>query len=571
MSPDGGQTWGFGNDTKVFYDTNESDLTDDDKAKLDVIADLLNADSSLIATIAGYTDTVGTPGDNQTLSTARAHKVLLYLTVEKGVDGSQLTELGFGEEHLAVITGQEIEEDANRRTEITLDRIIYTGNLNVFRDAFSTNATAGLGLDNTDELTSDPGLGEYEIPAQPDRGIWMGLSMDVDHSFGENRGRIYIAFTDQGDLDGDPDDQPGDATDHHDTDIFVIMSDDFGATWTTPTDPVNDDGASSDASQFFSWLDVDSSTGVVAISWYDTRNDDGSSGDNLVNTDTQYFAAISRDSGATWDKNILVSDGISNPGPTSANGYGDYTGLNIVGSTIFMAWADNSDSTGDNPSGSSPLSTDIYFDKIRLTNSSIDDLLFDINQAIEAVPTLAGKFEAQADGNTIKIVATDPTVSSFTVTTNTADPAFRDLGIQTSATSTLVNGVPTLVAGKPAPTTVGQLTADAVFSIDLGSGAEQVTVTRTSTATNRNILDLVKDVQDAVDEAVGEDVIDVSAAGSKLMFTRIGATTPGTSDDFVITPITNAGELGISGAITSDEADLIITPSVGAPIRITLD
>ena len=40
----------------------------------------------------------------------------------------------------------------------------------------------------------------YRIPAQPDRGIWLGLSMDVDRSGGANDGRIYIAVADQAKL-----------------------------------------------------------------------------------------------------------------------------------------------------------------------------------------------------------------------------------------------------------------------------------------------------------------------------------------------------------------------------------
>ena len=39
------------------------------------------------------------------------------------------------------------------------------------------------------------------IPAQPDRPVLTGLSMDVDRSGGDHQGRIYMAFTDQGDLD----------------------------------------------------------------------------------------------------------------------------------------------------------------------------------------------------------------------------------------------------------------------------------------------------------------------------------------------------------------------------------
>jgi hypothetical protein len=59
-------------------------------------------------------------------------------------------------------------------------------------------------------------------------------------------------------------------------------------------------------------LAVDQSTGNVAISWYDARNDTGVGGDAVVNTDVQYFAAISRDFGLTWDLNLQVSDGSSN-------------------------------------------------------------------------------------------------------------------------------------------------------------------------------------------------------------------------------------------------------------------
>src|SRR5262249_27499421 len=163
--------------------------------------------------------------------------------------------------------------------------------------AFSTTATPGLGLDNTDETSSPVGLGEYEIPPQDTRGIWMGLSMDVDKSGGARDGRIYIAFADQGDLDGLPDAAPASFLDHHDTDIFILASDSGGMDWNALAGSsdlvagtgnwltlnsnvvlvrVNDDPGT--ATQFFSWLDVDDSTGNVAVSWYDTRNDTGVGG-----------------------------------------------------------------------------------------------------------------------------------------------------------------------------------------------------------------------------------------------------------------------------------------------------
>src|SRR5262249_7701491 len=149
------------------------------------------------------------------------------------------------------------------------------------------------------------------IPAQPTRGIWMGLSMDVDRSAGPHAGRMYVAFVDQADLDHDPDSAfPAGATDHDDTDVFVTFSDDKGVTWSTPV-KVNDDDPAGHASQFFAWLDVDQSSGNVAVSWYDTRNDHGVGGtdlDGAPNSEVEYFAAVSLDGGQTWGKNVKVSD-----------------------------------------------------------------------------------------------------------------------------------------------------------------------------------------------------------------------------------------------------------------------
>ncbi len=593
-SLDGGVRWGGGHDAKVFFATAESALTPDDEAILDTFANVLNANPLLIATIAGYTDTVGTPGGNQTLSDSRAASVFNYLTVTKGIAAARLTQLGFGETHLAVSTGQEVDNAQNRRVELSLDEVIYSGYVNVFRDPFN----GGTGLDGVDETTSPAGLGEYEIPGQDTRGIWMGLSMDVDLSGSAYDGRIYLAFTDQGDLDGNAD--AANATDHHNTDIFVIASDDKGATWTAlAASPdavgadqvrVNDDLGT--ASQWFSWLDVDQSTGTVAISWYDTRNDTGATSgadtDVLTNTGVQYFAAVSRDFGLTWDTNLQVSDGTSNVSAavagagTAANQFGDYSGLDFAfaNSTIYMAWADNSNSTGDHvPAWPASLSTEVYYDTIPLINNTIDDLLADINAIIADRPLLTGKFEAQADGSVVKIVAVDAGVTSFTVTTTKTDPAFRDLGFQETADAVNQNGSLVVKAAKDAPTLVGQLTADASFSIDLdgaGSGLPvTVTVPRADTvsafAPNRNILDLVNDVQKAVKTALGTDKITVSSEGGRLLFTRVGAPVSGTADAFTIAPISNANELGITATKTSDEADLIITVDDGTKYRIVLD
>ena len=616
-SLDGGVTWGGGVDRTVYWDTSDfliSDLSLADQAKLDNVAAAMIANPLLIATIAGYTDRAGDPGPNQTLSDNRADAVFTYLNITKGIAASRLTKLGFGETHLAVSTLDGVANAANRRVEVTLDEVIYTGYVNVFRDPFDTSGVAGTGLDTVDETTSPAGLGEYEIPGQDTRGIWMGLSMDVYLSGSAHEGRIYLAFADQGDLDGNAD--SANPTDHHNTDIFIIASDDDGVTWDAlALSPdaegadqvqVNDDIGT--ASQWFAWLDVDQSTGAVAVSWYDTRNDTGASvdadTDALTNTGVQYFAAISRDFGLTWDDNIQVSDGTSNvtnavAGPgTAANQFGDYSALAFNNSTIYMAWADNSNSTLDHvPAWPASLSTEVYFDTIDLTNQTFQDLLDDINFALagvtvgdgpdaDASPDVLGdKFQAQAaapGSNTVKIVALDPTITSFTVTVeNTNDPAFRDLGFQLSSTAVNEGGTLVVKGAKNVPTIVGQLTADASFDIDLdgvGLGLPvTVTVQRADTvsdfAPNRNILDLVFDVQKAIDNStIGAGVIKVSSDHGRLLFTRLGTPVLGDGDEFTITPGANADELGITGTLTSDEADIVITESDGVTQhRIVLD
>ncbi|HMC68384.1 MAG TPA: OmpA family protein, partial [Mycobacteriales bacterium] len=214
VSYDGGKTWGGGWDQRVFFDTDKSDLQSDDKLVLEQTIALLKADPTLHVTIVGNADTRDSDTHNNKLSDDRAASVWQYFH-DAGIADDRMVKIGLGENHLAIDQTGDVQ--GNRNTTITLDRVIYTGNVNVSDDPFN----GGVGLDGTDS--------DYEIPAQPERGIWMGLSIDVDKSGGVNNGRIYVALTDQGDRDGDPD--AANATDHNNTDIFVIASDDDGRHW----------------------------------------------------------------------------------------------------------------------------------------------------------------------------------------------------------------------------------------------------------------------------------------------------------------------------------------------------
>jgi hypothetical protein len=167
------------------------------------------------------------------------------------------------------------------------------------------------------------------IPAQPERPTNAEAGLAWDRSGGPHDGRVYLVYTDEL------------IQENNDTDIFVVYSDDDGATWNfpdplNPDKPVNDDTTVN--SQFLPRIALDQTTGFLAVSWYDCRNDDGGTGPGNrkagVNNDAQLFASASTDGGITFQPNVQVSTGTSTedvsqlPGTCCADlDYGDYQGL----------------------------------------------------------------------------------------------------------------------------------------------------------------------------------------------------------------------------------------------------
>jgi hypothetical protein len=179
------------------------------------------------------------------------------------------------------------------------------------------------------------------IPAQPDRSIDAEANLAWDRSGGVHNGRVYAIWTQE---------TPNES---NNTDIMFQYSDNNGATW-SPAVKLNDDHTVN--SQFNPAIALDQSSGDVAVSWYDTRNDLGTGGsgdtDRIPNDDFQIWATYSRDGGASFAPNFRVSRGTSNA--MDANSFfdtGDYTHAAFVGGTFWPAWSDNSNSTGDNPDG----------------------------------------------------------------------------------------------------------------------------------------------------------------------------------------------------------------------------
>jgi subtilisin-like proprotein convertase family protein len=151
-------------------------------------------------------------------------------------------------------------------------------------------------------------------------------------------GRVYISYADEIPNESD------------DTDIFVRYSDNNGVNWSAPI-RVNDDATT--RSQFFARIAVDPSSGALAASWYDCRNDSGSGDGNRSagpNNDAQFYGSVSFDGGVTWSANVRISSGTSTEGPAqNPNDYGDYTALAFHNGSFYPVWGDNSNSTDDNP------------------------------------------------------------------------------------------------------------------------------------------------------------------------------------------------------------------------------
>jgi len=179
------------------------------------------------------------------------------------------------------------------------------------------------------------------IPAQPHRSVDAEANLAWDRSSGANRGRVYEIWTQESPNESD------------NTDIMLQHSDDNGLTWTPPV-RLNDDATTN--SQFNPAIALDQTTGNVAVSWYDARNDLGTGGsgdtDGVPNTEVQIWATDSTDGGATFVPNFRVSQGTSNA--TDAQSFfdfGDYTHAAFQSGSFYPAWSDNSNSTGDNPDG----------------------------------------------------------------------------------------------------------------------------------------------------------------------------------------------------------------------------
>lgn len=230
------------------------------------------------------------------------------------------------------------------------------------------NAGSGQGPDNIRVNTDPDGIGGGGfgaaviatatnvggfdfIPAQPSR------SVDAEAGLAWNTftNRLFLVYSDET------------ANENNDLDVMLRFSDNDGAIWSAAT-RINDDATT--RSQFLPKIAIDPITGKLAIIWYDARNDDGSGTGGQrasgANNEAELWGAISLDGGLTFVPNFKISAGMSSAlNDASGFDFGDYIGLAFYNDVIHAVWADNSNSTGDNPGiGTGFITFDAYTARI---------------------------------------------------------------------------------------------------------------------------------------------------------------------------------------------------------------
>jgi len=104
---------------EVLFEHNSARLNEKFTFRLDSLVDLLSADKTLTANIAGHTDNTGTESHNLKLSANRAQAVAEYL-IESNISEKRISFEGFGSSKPVASNETEGGRSKNRRVEIVI-------------------------------------------------------------------------------------------------------------------------------------------------------------------------------------------------------------------------------------------------------------------------------------------------------------------------------------------------------------------------------------------------------------------------------------------------------------------
>ncbi|MDX1999222.1 MAG: sialidase family protein [Thermoanaerobaculia bacterium] len=169
---------------------------------------------------------------------------------------------------------------------------------------------------------------DFAIPAMETRRAFIYVAADTDVTNGPFANSVYAAWTDATAAETTP------ASANHGR-IRVAYSRDGGATWTVTTPHETADANTVD--RFHPWLAV-GPDGKVHVIFYDTRRDP-----SRVAVDI--FHAVSSDGGATWATPVRLTSVLS-PQIDTGFEWGDYNGLDVIGTQLLGIYTDNRNETG---------------------------------------------------------------------------------------------------------------------------------------------------------------------------------------------------------------------------------
>lgn len=315
----------------------------------------------------------------------------------------------------------------------------------------STNGGSSFGSVVTVANTQD-GY-DFAIPAMETRRAFIYASADADLSSGTYANSIYVAWTDT----TAPENFSNPANNH--ARIQVAYSRDGGATWTVRTPHETADANTVD--RFHPWLSV-GPDGKVYVMFYDTRR-------SPTRVGVDIFYSVSSDGGNSWSAPVRQTSVLS---PQIDDGFewGDYNGMDVVGSQLISIFTDNRHETGGTAD-----SIDVYAAGLTLGGSPGNT-----PPTVTITAPANGSSVTQGTSVTFSGTATDPEDGTISSSLNWSSSINGSIGSGASfSTSTLSVGTHTITASV---TDSGGSPGSAQITLTVNGPPTPVTVTFYSVA-----------------------------------------------------------------------------------------
>lgn len=226
-------------------------------------------------------------------------------------------------------------------SDITSDK---NGNVYHFWPAFNSqkiwvlkSTDGGATFDAGTEVASTQGSFIFPVPSMEAREVFLYASADADRSNGPFANSLYVAWTDSTATTS------GTAANNH-ARIQVAYSRDGGSTWTVTTPHATADANTVD--RYHQWLAV-GPDGAVHVVFYDTAGD-------ATRNSVHLNWVVSTDGGVTWSTPVALTT-VRSQDIVDGFEFGDYNGLDVVGSRLIAVFTDNR-----NEGGGGGDSVDVY-------------------------------------------------------------------------------------------------------------------------------------------------------------------------------------------------------------------